>query len=309
MNHEIEELVERSKIVDVVTALFIGTDDRDWPAVKRCFAPVVRFDLSSLGAGEATTKTPDEIAALWESGLRPLAAVHHQAGNYVVKVAGHDATAFCYGIAGHYLPNASGRNTRTFVGSYDLGLEKADGAWRITRFKFNLKYLDGNVELESAEKIAAPARPAAAAAATLTDFLLQSGFRQIPVSVSGVGHIHAAGTLDGRPVSVLVDTGGAATVVHLNVARDLGLTLDKMPFQGGGAGTERLDVYQLPTAKLLMRDVAPRVRALLAMDLKHVNDALALKGQPPVDVIVGADVFEAHAAVIDYGSRSLFLKA
>lgn len=298
MSHEIEELVERSKIVDVINALFIGTDNRDWPSVKRCLSPSVRFDMSSAGGGEPTTKTPDEIAALWENGLKPLAAIHHQAGNYIVRVAGSDATAFCYGIASHYLPNATGRSTRTFVGSYDFGLDKTDGVWRITRFKFNLKYVDGNAELEKAEK-----------AATLADVLRQAGFRQIPISVSSVGHIHAAGTLDGRPVSVLLDTGGAATLVNLELAREMGLKLDKMPFQGGGAGTERLDIFQAPTAKLAMRDVAPRVRALLAMDLKHVNDALALKGQPAVDVIVGADVFEAHAAVIDYGSRSLFLKA
>ena len=36
--------------------------------------------------------------------------------------------------------------------------------------------------------------------------------------------------------------------------------------------------------------------------------ALALKRAVPVDVILGADVFERQAAVIDYGSSSLFLK-
>lgn len=54
--------------------------------------------------------------------------------------------------ASHYLPNPSGRNTRTFVGSYDLSLERAAGRWRISAFKFNLKYIDGNRELESGAK-------------------------------------------------------------------------------------------------------------------------------------------------------------
>jgi hypothetical protein len=44
------------------------------------------------------------------------------------------------------------------------------------------------------------------------------------------------------------------------------------------------------------------------MDLSHVNSALALKGAAAVDVILGVDVFEKQAAVIDYGSSSLFLK-
>ncbi len=39
-------------------------------------------------------------------------------------------------------------HTRVFVGSYDFGLRRQDGRWRIDRFRFNLKYLDGNLELE-----------------------------------------------------------------------------------------------------------------------------------------------------------------
>jgi hypothetical protein len=44
------------------------------------------------------------------------------------------------------------------------------------------------------------------------------------------------------------------------------------------------------------------------MDLNHVNAALAQKGTSPVDAILGVDVFDAQAAVIDYGSSSLFLR-
>ena len=52
----------------------------------------------------------------------------------------------------------------------------------------------------------------------------------------------------------------------------------------------------------------PKVRGLLAIDLTHVNHALALKGSSAVDAILGVDVLEAHQTVIDYGSSSLYLK-
>ena len=57
-------------------------------------------------------------------------------------------TASCHGIAFHYKKTYSGRNVRTFVGSYDFALRRAAGRWVITSFRFNLKFLDGNVELE-----------------------------------------------------------------------------------------------------------------------------------------------------------------
>ena len=69
-----------------------------------------------------------------------------------------------------------------------------------------------------------------------------------------------------------------------------------------------MEIYFAPGADLQIGDLRPRTQALMAVDLTHANQALALKGQSPVEVILGADVFDAHAAVIDYGSNSLFLK-
>jgi hypothetical protein len=64
-------------------------------------------------------------------------------------VNGDRAIAFCYGIALHYRKTKSGKNTRTFVGSYDFTLHREAGElWRIDAFKFNLKFIDGNVALE-----------------------------------------------------------------------------------------------------------------------------------------------------------------
>jgi hypothetical protein len=143
---------------------------------------------------------------------------------------------------------------------------------------------------------------------TLPAFLSNLGFHRISLSRSGVGHFHAVGSLNSRPVAVLIDTGAASTVVSVSLARELGLTLTKLEMQGGGAGGAHLDIFHLADATLLLGEVRPRARALLAMDLAQVNQSLALKGEAPVDVILGADVFEAQAAVIDYGSSSLFLK-
>jgi hypothetical protein len=108
----------------------------------------VRVDVKSLTGAEPTTLGSEEIISGWEQGLRPIRAVHHQTGNFRVRVSGDEADAFCYGIASHYLPNASGRNTRVFVGSYDFHLRRENGRWRIDLFRFNLKYIDGNLELE-----------------------------------------------------------------------------------------------------------------------------------------------------------------
>lgn len=149
MANELETIVDQMKVIETINRLFVGTDNRNWALVRSCFAPRVMFDMSSMGAGEPGQLTPEEIVSAWDAGLKPLRSIHHQAGNYLVDVSGTKADAFCYGIASHYLPNKSNRNTRTFVGSYEFQLLKEGGCWRIAAFKFNLKYIDGNPDLEN----------------------------------------------------------------------------------------------------------------------------------------------------------------
>ena len=154
MNEIIATLLDRSRIIERVNRLFIATDERDWPAVKDCFAASVLFDMTSMTGGEPQQMTPDEITSMWDAGLKPLKTIHHQAGNYLVNIDGDTADAFCYGIAIHYLPvdsgqNDTGGNTRTFVGSYDFGLAREGEQWRIVSFRFNLKFIEGNLDLGS----------------------------------------------------------------------------------------------------------------------------------------------------------------
>lgn len=150
MKENLSELLEKEAVIETIIRLFVSTDRRDWEGVRDSLADRVMFDMSSLGGAEAAVTDATTIIEGWEKGLRPLRAIHHQAGNFLVDLDGGRATAFCYAIASHYLPNASGQNTRVFVGSYDFGLKKESGRWRIDTFRFNLKYIDGNRQLEEA---------------------------------------------------------------------------------------------------------------------------------------------------------------
>jgi SnoaL-like protein len=147
-NEALRALLERERVAAVINALFIATDRRDWKQVKACFAPSVLFDMTSLAGGQPAHLTPGEIAAGWETGLKPIEAIHHQTGNVSVWCKGHEATGSCYGIAYHFRRTRSGRNTRVFVGSYDFHLQRQGDSWKIDLFRFNLKFIDGNLELE-----------------------------------------------------------------------------------------------------------------------------------------------------------------
>ncbi len=148
MSQALRDLLDREAVIDSITLLFLATDRKDWAAVRDRFADSVHFDMTSLAGGEAVALPADAIVAGWSTGLEPIQAVHHQAGNYRVRVDGDGADAFCYGLAWHFRPVASGHDTRVFVGSYDLHLIRSGADWKIDRFRFDCKFVDGNPNLE-----------------------------------------------------------------------------------------------------------------------------------------------------------------
>jgi len=44
--------------------------------------------------------------------------------------------------------NPINRNIRTLTGDYNFHFVKTEMGWKIDKFKFNLKYIDGNKDLE-----------------------------------------------------------------------------------------------------------------------------------------------------------------
>lgn len=132
---------DRLAAEDAVNELFLATDLKDWERVKAVFANEVHFDMTSLAGGAPARLSPQAIADAWKTGLTPVQAVHHQTGNFVVRVQGDSAAVSCYGTATHYRPEQEKKLTY-FVGSYDFHLTRVGSGWKIDSFRFNKKYVE-----------------------------------------------------------------------------------------------------------------------------------------------------------------------
>ena len=142
---------KREEIVEVANKLFIYTDEQLWDKlVAEVFKEKVFFDMASAGGGAPTEMKSSDICAMWETGFKGIDYIHHQAGNHIVMFDKDEfnADVICYAMASHYKNAAAGEKSRTFTGSYDLHFVLTDLGWRIDGFKYNLKYVSGNVQLE-----------------------------------------------------------------------------------------------------------------------------------------------------------------
>lgn len=139
----------REQITEVVNKLFVYTDEQNWEKLKsEVFDDNVLMDMVSVGAAKAETMTAQEICDMWQEGFKGLDAIHHQSGDYIITIKDRNADVKAYAIASHYKKSASQGTVREFVGSYDLKLVKKENGWRINQFKYNMKYMDGNIELK-----------------------------------------------------------------------------------------------------------------------------------------------------------------
>lgn len=141
-------MTDRERIIDRLVRLSIGIDERDWKGVEACFAETVFFDTTSMTGGVPQKLAPSSISAGWRESLESIEKIHHQLGNFLVERNRDEADVSCYGIAYHYREVPSGRNTRIFVGTYDFHLTREVDEWLIDLFRFNLKFIDGNVALD-----------------------------------------------------------------------------------------------------------------------------------------------------------------
>lgn len=139
--------MDQIRVIETVNKLFIGVDERDWEQVSSVFNDTVLLDYTSMAGGEPARLISSQIINSWKGLLPGFDKTHHQLDNYIVNSAQDTISVFCYGIASHYLKNESENNIWTVVGTYEFQLKDQNGILKITKMKFNLKYIDGNIDL------------------------------------------------------------------------------------------------------------------------------------------------------------------
>lgn len=143
----------------------------------------------------------------------------------------------------------------------------------------------------------------------LADYPARCDAAAVPRVRAATGHLFLDGAaINGRAVTLYLDTGTGRTVVDMTRARELGLPLEEDARGAGGAGSAAMKSYRTRLASLDLRTVAAEDFPVHAIDLSPVNTALLARGERPMDGVLGADILDAREAVIDYRHLRLFLK-
>ena len=131
---------------------------------------------------------------------------------------------------------------------------------------------------------------------------------RVPLTVTGQGSMLVTVNLNGKDVSLILDTGAQATVIDLRVATELGVPLMPGQLYSVGVGAGRVAARQGAVVTLDMAGfkakVAPTLQDFSTLTLNHLS-----RGGKPIVGLLGFDVLRSYDAVIDVGEPALYLRA
>ena len=145
-------LLDRAAISDVVHAYATGLDRRDWKLYRSIFTDKIEMDFGSVGLRVGPYDADDWVrdAARLFAGF---AATQHTSTNHVHDVRGDEATCTSNMRADHFVarePNdglADGADRWTIGGYYTNELVRATDGWKLAKVTLNVTWQTGNREV------------------------------------------------------------------------------------------------------------------------------------------------------------------
>lgn len=146
---------------------------------------------------------------------------------------------------------------------------------------------------------------------SLRDFLTSHQYIAVPLRQNIAGLLLVKATINGQEGEYILDTGAGQTVIDDCQVSPLNLILNhlEMEHTGGGVGAHGIENIPSYNNVLNMNGFILNDFTVAVMTLNTAWQSLAAVGaHDTLFGIIGFDVLDRGKAIIDYSSRTLFLK-
>lgn len=134
------------------------------------------------------------------------------------------------------------------------------------------------------------------------------GFDAMPIQVSDGFNLYVNGSVNGKRARLMVDTGSFATLLHRSFVRQMRIPTQETAFSSSAVNLKERGVRVARIRKLSVGSVDIVGRQVGVIDLEGVIHGGLLDGSPPVAGLLGAEILNRHHGIIDFGTRTLYLK-
>jgi hypothetical protein len=145
MTHDLQWLIAREEIRDLVHRYALAIDSRDWPGYRACFTDAIELDFS---AATRTSPAWEPMRAdAWVDRCRAfftrLTATQHIPALLCVEIDGVHATGTKQLHAQHFHMDFSPA-VQLMTGRYDFEAARTGERWRFARLKLHIGWEEGN---------------------------------------------------------------------------------------------------------------------------------------------------------------------
>jgi hypothetical protein len=134
------------------------------------------------------------------------------------------------------------------------------------------------------------------------------GFRRIPMHVSDGFNLYVDGSVNGQKAKLMVDTGAFATLLHSRFVRRMQIPLRDTPFRSSGVNLKQRGVQMATISRLSIGSMNLDRKEVGVINLEGLIHGGLLDASPPVAGLLGSEILRRHHGIIDFGTKSLYLK-
>jgi predicted aspartyl protease len=134
------------------------------------------------------------------------------------------------------------------------------------------------------------------------------GFHAVPIEVSDGFNLYVSGSINGTPAKLMIDTGSFTTLLHHSFVRRMKIPTRKTRFSSSavnlkerGVRVARIDELSIGSVDIIGKEVG-------VIDLEGLIRNGLLQGSPPVAGLLGSEILNRYHGIIDFGTRTLYLK-
>ncbi|MGH8095631.1 MAG: aspartyl protease family protein [Chthoniobacterales bacterium] len=134
------------------------------------------------------------------------------------------------------------------------------------------------------------------------------GWKTIPIRVTQGWNLYVDSKLNGKAAQLMLDTGSFTTLIHRPFVREMRLPLRNTPYASGAVNLEERGLQLATIRRFSVGRFLVKRKEVGVMDLRGLIHGDLLEGKPPVAGLLGSEFFRRNHAIIDFGTRTLYLK-
>jgi predicted aspartyl protease len=134
------------------------------------------------------------------------------------------------------------------------------------------------------------------------------GYRRVRMHESEGYNLYVDGRVNGKKARLMVDTGAFATLLHSQFVLGMKIPTRRTKFVSSGINLSPSRVHVATITRLSVGSMDMQSHRVGVINLERLIYGSSPQASPPVAGLLGSEMLQRYHAIIDFGTKSLYLK-